>query len=389
MPTASQPSVDLAFALHSQADAHYAAGRYDEALKGFLGAAKLNPASPVLPFNAGNTLRVLGRFEEAMACYDQAIALQPDFAIAHHNKAFCRLLLGDFAAGFRDYEWRKACPTFDDPRYGLGRAWTGQSLRGRSLLIYPELFQGDLIQFCRYAVLAERRGASVRLAAPRAMHALLRTLSPTIRLAPEDAPPARGEFHCALMSLPHLLGTTLESIPAQPYLKAEPDRVARWRAQIGPAGLKVGVAWQGSTAPYALPLQRSFPLKALEPLAGLAGVRLISLQKHNGLDQLATLPPGMEVETLGEDFDPGPDAFLDTAAAMTCCDLFITPDTSVAHLAGALGVRSWIALPQVADWRWLAGRDDSPWYPSTRLFRQAVRGDWGGVFAAMAAALTA
>src|SRR5690606_10248546 len=153
--------------------------------------------------------------------------------------------------------------------------------------------------------------------------------------------------------------------------------------RIGHHGFKIGIAWQGS----ALAVQRSFPLAAA--VAGLGrtpGVRLISLQKHNGLEQLDPLAPGA-VETLGEDFDPGPDAFLDTAAAMSCCDLFVTPDTSVVHVAGALGVRTWLALPFVGDWRWLEEQADTPWYPSVRIFRQPAPGDWASVFGAMAAAL--
>jgi hypothetical protein len=189
------------------------------------------------------------------------------------------------------------------------------------------------------------------------------------------------------MSLPHGLGTTLQALPSQPYLRAEPARIAHWREVIGPENVKVGVIWQGSTAPYALPLQRSFPLAALAGLAALPHVRLISLQKVNGLDQLAGLPPGMTVQDLGEAFDPGPDAFVDTAAAMSCCDLVITPDTSVAHLAGALGVNAWLALPAVADWRWMSDRNDSPWYPTMRIFRQSVPGDWTQVLADMAQAL--
>jgi len=149
------------------------------------------------------------------------------------------------------------------------------------------------------------------------------------------------------------------------------------------------VVWQGSVQPYALPLARSFPLAMLRGVGALPGVRLISLQKVNGLEQLASLPDGMAVETLGEDFDPGPDLFVDTAAAMAACDLVITPDTSTAHLAGALGVPTWVALPYVADWRWLMGRSYSPWYPGARLFRQQERGVWEGVFAEMADALRA
>lgn len=384
-PTTPDLSAKLAYDLHVRADAHGAAGRFEEALADYQRAAKLVPTGPVYPFNAGNVLRSLGRADEAVSAYDQAIAIQPDFAIAHHNRAFCLLQLGQLAEGFEAYEWRRSCPTFDDPRYKLGRQWTGQALRGKRLYIWPELYQGDMIQFSRYAALAAAAGAKVTLAAPPAMHALLRSLGPRVTLISDTAKPPAFDYQCALMSLPRYFGTTLDSIPRAPHLAADPARVAKWRERIGGEGLKIGVAWQGSTAPYALPLQRSFPLRELSPIAALPAVRLISLQKVNGLEQLDALPDGMKVETLGDEFDPGPQAFVDTAAAMMACDLFITPDTSVAHLAGALGVRTWVALPYVADWRWFMDRSDSPWSPATRLYRQTRRGEWSDVFAAMAA----
>jgi len=229
-------------------------------------------------------------------------------------------------------------------------------------------------------------GARVILGAPRAMHALLSTMSPTLVLADADAPAPDYDYQAALMSLPALFGTSIEAIPAGPrYLACEPERAARWRARIGEHGAKIGIAWQGS----AQATQRSFPLAvAAERLAAIRGVRLISLQKGNGLDQLAALPSGM-VEDLGPDFDAGPDLFVDTAAAMTCCHLFITPDTSVVHVAGGLGVRTWLAVPTPGDWRWMDGRADTPWYPSVTVVRQPAPGDWAGVFDAMAAEIGA
>jgi len=370
-------------------NALYGLGRFEEALASYDRAFVLEPNASVTHFNRGNTLRVLKRFEDAIDSYDAAIAFNPQMAMAHHNRALCLLHLGELEAGFRAYEWRRRCPTFDDPRYALDRAWTGEEdLAGKTLFIFPELFQGDLIQFCRYARMAERRGARVLLAAPENMHALLQTLSPRIQLLPEAAVPLEFDLQSPLMSLPMAFGTTLETLPDEVcYLSADPSRVARWRERIGSEGFRIGVVWQGSTLPYSIPLQRSYPLAALEPISRLPDVRLISLQKHNGLDQLSRLPSGMTVETLGEDFDPGPDAFVDTAAAMTCCDLLIAMDTSVAHLAGALGVRTWVALPYVADWRWLVDRSDCPWHPSLQVFRQGERGEWASVFADMEAAL--
>lgn len=379
---------DDAAAHRGAANALYALGRFEQALAAYDRAIALGPDASIALFNRGNTLRVLKRFEAAIESYDAAIALNPDMAIAHHNRALCLLHLGQLEAGFRAYESRRGAPTFEDPRYRLNRPWAGEDLEGKTLFIFPELFQGDLIQFCRYARMAERRGARVILAAPGNMHRLLRSLSPTIELIAGDATPPRYDIQAALMSLPMLFGTTLATLPEEvDYLAPEPARVDHWKARIGPGGFRIGVVWQGSTLPYSIPLQRSFPLAALRGVAAIPDVRLISLQKHNGLDQLAHLPPGMAVETLGADFDPGPDAFVDTAAAMACCDLVIAMDTSVAHLAGALGVRTWVALPYVADWRWLVEGADCPWYPSLRLFRQHVRGEWSNVFADMEQAL--
>jgi hypothetical protein len=181
------------------------------------------------------------------------------------------------------------------------------------------------------------------------------------------------------MSLPLAFGTDGTSIPGEvPYLRAEPDRAARWRERVGERGFKIGICWQGR--PGKEDRGRSFPLAALAGVARLAGVRLISLHQGDGSAQLSGLPAGMRVETLGEDFDAGPDAFLDTAAVMTLCDLVVTSDTAIAHLAGALGITTWLALMALPDWRWLLDRSDTPWYPTMRLFRQKTRGEWEPVF---------
>lgn len=365
---------------------HDRAGRHAEALEAFRAALVLNPREAILHFNVGNALRNLGRTAEAVAAYDEALALAPNFAIAHHNRATCRLKLGDLAGGFREYEWRKACPGFvEDARYKLPRPWRGEDLRGKRLFVYGELFQGDIMQFSRYAALAAQLGGAVTLSAPASMHALLRTVTPSLTLTDIDAPAPDYDYQSAMMTLPALFGTSLETVPAvHGYFRAEPARVARWRERIDADGVKVGIAWHGS--PRAV--QRSFPVaEAAAALRRAPGVRLISLQKHAGLEQLEALAPGT-VETLGDDFDPGPDAFVDTAAAMVCCDLFITPDTSVVHVAGGLGVPTWLALNTPGDWRWFdESRRDTPWYPSVRIFRQRTAGDWAGVFEDMAAEL--
>ena len=201
-----------------------------------------------------------------------------------------------------------------------------------------------------------------------------------------DRPP-EGEFfdaQIAISSLPYAFGTQLKTIPAAvPYLAAEPALRDRWAKRIGPDGFRIGVVWQGNPDPEA-DRARSMPLAAFAPLARISGVRLISLQKGAGEEQLTSRPRSMRVETLGVDFDAGADAFVDTAATMTCLDLVVSCDTSVAHLAGALAIPVWVALKKDAEWRWLTERADSPWYPTMRLFRQLHRGVWSDVFEAMA-----
>lgn len=392
-PTEALAAYDRALALDSGRSAtHVGRGtllseqwRLDEALAAFDAAVACDPDYVIAHFNRGVTLRKLHRIDDAIAANRTVIALQPDFAKAHHQLAICLLQQGRLAEGFEEYEWRRRTVENADPRYALPSPWNGEDLAGKTLFVFHELYLGDMIQFCRYARLAELAGGRVILAAPPMLHALLRTLSPTIELIPAPDTPPHYDYQCPLLSLPRAFRSAIAAMT--PYLAAEPARARRWREHLGSDGFRIGVCWQGSTLPYADVMQRSFPLAELAPLIDArADVRLISLQKYSGLDQLKTLPPALRVETV-DAFDEGADAFVDTAALMAACDLIITADTSVAHLAGALGTPVWVALPRLADWRWLEDRDDSPWYPSMRLFRQQRPGDWPAVFGAMAKAL--
>jgi hypothetical protein len=249
--------------------------------------------------------------------------------------------------------------------------WTGDDLGDRALLVQPEQGLGDIIQFARY--LPSIRGR-VGFAAPAKLRRLLSS-NPAMPLATLS----RYDVTAPLLSLPARMHTPPADVP---YLFAEPDRVAAWRTRIGENGLRVGIAWQGFSGRFE-DRGRSIPLTAFVPLAQ-PGVRLISLQKGEGEAQIASA--GFAIETFPK-LDDGPDAFLDTAAMMTALDLIVTSDTSIAHLAGALGIPVWVALRLVPDWRWLLERSDSPWYPTMRLFRQSTDGDWAPVFAAMAQAL--
>jgi hypothetical protein len=243
---------------------------------------------------------------------------------------------------------------------------------------------GDTIHFVRYAALAQQRGARVVLAAQAPLVRLLsESLTPPADavIGKDDAPPPY-DYQIASMSLPLAFGTTAETAPATvPYLKADPARTAAWKEKLGARGFKIGICWRGGRP--GNDMGRTFPLALLATIATLPGVRLISLQKGEGEAQLDSLPPGMVVETLGDDFDAGHNAFLDTVAVMAACDLIISCDTSIAHLAGALARPLWMATKLVPEWRWLLHRTDSVWYPTVRLFRQQAVGDWSGAFAAM------
>jgi hypothetical protein len=259
--------------------------------------------------------------------------------------------------------------------------WQGEDLAGRDIVVYGEFHFGDIIQFVRFLPLLSRRGAKVSLACHNKLTRLFRALKPNVSFLDPSEARRPFDFQCALMSLPLWLGIELSSVPNQtPYLAAEENLVIHWKNKVGARGFKIGIAWEGR--PQRAVDRRKFALAEFAPLARIPGVRLISLQKEFGVEQLEELPAGLTVETLGE-FDDGPDAFIDTAAVMESLDLIVTSDTSIAHLAGALGRPTWVALKNVPDWRWLLDRDDSPWYPTLRLFRQETSGDWTSVLANM------
>jgi tetratricopeptide (TPR) repeat protein len=356
-----------------------------EALASFDRAIALNPGVASFHYNRGNALRELNRIDEAIASYDAAIACDPDYSKAIANRSICLLTNGEWKDAWPAYEHRDR--TFS--RAFATRPWLGEeSITGKRLLIHPELFLGDLIQFCRYAKCAADKGAHVFLAAPRTLHALLGTLGWGIELVDADTTPARFDLHTPLMSLPLAFGTGLDNVPADvPYLHADAARVAKWRKRMGARGFNIGVCWRGRQTDNAGRLHRSFPVEHLRRLAEIPGVSLVSLQKFDERD-LETTPPGdFPILSFGEELDSGPDAFLDTAAMMASLDLVIAADTAVAHLAGALARPTWIVLPEVADWRWLRDRNDSPWYPTARLFRQKMRGEWTALFTDVKAAL--
>ena len=268
----------------------------------------------------------------------------------------------------------------------LSRFYGEADLAGRTILVHWEQGLGDTIQFCRYIEEFNKRGARVLFAPQRKLRGLMLGLKAPFEMVDANDLGLTFDFHIPLLSAPYAFKTDFSSIPGQePYLKVRPDRIENWWNEMGSEGLKIGICWQGSTG--RIDAGRSFSVHEFYGLSRMPGVRLISLHKGEGESQLRGLPDGMKVETLGPDYDAGPDAFLDAAGAIACCDLVITSDTAIAHLAGALGLPTWVALKTFPDWRWLQDRDDCPWYPTMRLFRQKSPGDWRGVFEEMEEAL--
>lgn len=371
---------DYAEALANRGAPLHALKRFDEALASYDEAVLINSDSAEAFYNRGNTLKEIKRFDEALASYDRAITIKSDYGEAYWNKALLLLGLGNFQDGLRLYEWRKKKENKIADRAFSKQLWLGsEEISGKTLLVHWEQGLGDTLQFCRYIPLLIEKGARVLFAPHTPLKKITSNLGSACRIVDLGDRSLEFDYHCPLLSLPFAFKTDLESIPNNiPYLSADQDLVATWKEKIGGKGLKIGICWQGSTG--KVDAGRSFPLQKLKELSQIAGVRLISLHKGAGESQLDELRDGMSVETLGADFDSGPDAFLDTAAVMKCCDLVITSDTAVAHLAGALGVKTWVALKFVPDWRWMFDGETSPWYPTMRLFRQESPGDWDEVF---------
>lgn len=347
-----------------------------EALMSCERAIALEPGHADAWYNRANALRALNRHGEAVASYERALALDPAHASAHWNLADCLLLLGDFERGWREYEWRWKLPHRQGRRNFAQPLWLGaQPVEGRTVLLHAELGLGDTLQFCRYATELARRGAKVVLEVQDSLVPLLRSLEGVSEVVPQGAPLPPFDCHCPLLSLPLAFRTDLDNLPAKiPYLRCDAARARAWQARLGRRERpRVGLVWRGSTK--LRNDRRSMALADLLPLAG-DWAEWVSLQKEVGPADarlLSSRPDIRRVESELRDF-------ADTAALVELMDLVVTVDTSVAHVAGALGKPVWILLPWGShDWRWLVDREDSPWYPSARLFRQTADGDWAGV----------
>lgn len=329
----------------------------------------------------------MGQIDEAIAAYRRALALNRGLAEAHNSLGLALLLQGEFLPGWDEYEWRWKMKDFPSPQRNLDQVqWTGQPLEGRTLLLHAEQGIGDTLQFIRYLPLIRRLGASIIVECPSELQRLIRPIASGHRVGVTGQPLPPFELHCPLMSLPRVFGTMLDSIPREiPYLRADADDIQTWKDRLGEdlPSLKVGLAWAGSPN-HAEDRYRSIALDRLGPLGQVPGIRFVSLQKGHAATQTNKLPHGMQLIDISEEIND----FADTAALIANLDLVIAVDTAVAHLAGAMGAPVWVLLPFAPDWRWMLDREDSPWYPTMRLFRQPLRGDWDSVIARVVRALS-
>ena len=394
-------SFDRAIELRpAYADAHcnrgaalHALKRYDQALAACDRCIALQPDHAQAHCNRGVTLQDLMRCDEALASYDRALALQPDFAGAHNNAALCRLLVGDYERGWREHEWRWQTDQFAGERRSFPQPlWLGSGeIEGKTILVYAEQGFGDTLQFCRYVPLIAARGARVVLEVQRPLQEVMRTLEGAAQVISRGEPPPAFDLHCPLLSLPLALRTRLDTIPAcTPYLAAPLDKVRAWRDRLGGHGKRrVGLVWAGNPRKELancnlIDAIRSMEFAQLGPLLELPGCEFYSLQKgDDAVAQLRSSPVRQRVVDWADDLHD----FSDTAALVENLDLVIAVDTAVAHLAGALNKPVWLLNRYSTCWRWLLDREDSPWYPTARLFRQDVDRRWDGVVARVCAAL--
>lgn len=367
--------------------AYWYQGRFDHAAGAYRRAIELTPEMAEAHNNLGNVLRDQGRFDEALASYRQAEELKPNYCDPHWNQSLVWLVQGDLERGWAEYEWRWQLKNFKR-RQCPQPLWDGSPLAGRTILLAAEQGLGDTLQFIRYAPLVRQRGAKVLAEVQKPLRRLLGSMTGVDRWLIQGEAMPQFDVYAPLLSLPRLLGTTLANVPADvPYLHAEATLVDHWREEIASLpGFKIGISWQGSPA-NRTDRGRSIPLECFEALARVPGITLVSLQKGLGSEQIAAVADRFQVIDFGKRLDEESGPFMDTAAVMRHLDLVVTCDSSLAHLAGALGVRVWIGLMLSPDWRWLLKRDDSPWYPTARLFRQTTVGDWPEVFECMAAEL--
>lgn len=376
---------DYAEAYSNRGNAFQELKQFDAAIASYDKAVSLKPEDHLAQFNRGIALQQLNKFDEALACYDKAIAARPNFPDACWNKSLALLTGGNYLDGWPLYEWRWQVSKFAAAKRNfIHPLWLGQeSLAGKTILLHSEQGLGDTIQFCRYIPLISDLGARVILEAEPPLTGLLKEITGLSEVFAKGSSLPEFDCHCPLMSLPLALKTELNTIPCtRRYLKSDPSKSAHWKSRLGEKmNPLVGLVWSGNIT-HSNDRNRSILLSDL--IRHLpAGISFVSLQKDVRDADKSTLESNAEILHLGDELND----FADTAALCDLMNVVISVDTSVAHLNGALGNPTWVLLPFSPDWRWMLDRDDSPWYPDLRLFRQPNPDDWSGAFEKLNSAL--
>lgn len=355
-------------------------GYYEEATNFFERALQIKPDYAMAYYNLGNIFYFKGQFKEAKHFYEKVISIDPEYADAHWNISLINLLLGNFKEGWKGYEWRLKLDGLISKRDISRPLWDGSDIDGKSILIYTEQGFGDTIQFIRYIPVVAERGAKVILECQKELVPLLQNVKGIYRILENNSPLPESEFdlYCPLLSLPLIFDTTIENISSRiPYINADHSLAEKWHKKImvNSSKLKIGIAWSGNPELLKPYYNRSCSLEVFSPLGQLHDVTFYSLQKGEAMHQAKNLPDGMQIiDYTDEIYD-----FSDTAAFIENLDLIISIDTAIAHLSGALGKPVWTMIPFIPDWRWMLNREDSPWYPTMKLFRQPSPGDWESV----------
>jgi len=360
---------------YNLAIAHRLLFRYEEAVAPLERALASRPTSETALKAAAQNFANLGLHQNALRVLETALRIKPDDSNLHGMRAISFLALGKLAEGFKEYEWRWQTDSFpQNRRFSHAPQWTGFDIAGQTILLHTEQGYGDAFQFIRYAPLIAKRGARVILSADKDVLAVLNTVGGIAEVVSSEQLPSKFDVQCPLLSLPRAFGTTLETIPANiPYLHAEETKIEQWkrRLEAPPGTRKIGLVWAGRPT-HPRDAERSIPLTMLQPLAAVSEARFFGLQKGKAATERIE---GFDIVPLGPDLKD----FADTAAVLGQLDLVITVDTAVAHLAGALGKPVWTLIGSFTDFRWMLDREDSPWYPTMRLFRQPRRRDWAGL----------
>lgn len=359
-------------------------GRYGEADEQFHAAIKLDPNSVNAQCNLAACLHRQGKLDQSLAVCDRAIEINPKWAGAHLNRAFTLLLQGEYEQGWQEYSWRFRCkPWSTDRRHYSRRIWDGESIKGKRVLLFKEQGFGDTLQFVRYAKNVAGRGGHVILQCQDTLAGLLAGVDGVAEVVPAGSGIPEFDVYSPLASLPAMFKTTIETIPADvPYISAAPADTEAWRERLGQSDrMRVGIVWSGNPGGLAY-RQNRLPVDVAASLLDVEGAEFYSLQVGASADDISQLDQDKII-----DLSPHLTDFSQTAAAIGEMDLVISVDTSVVHLAGAMGKDVWVLLAAVPDWRWMLDRTDSPWYPTARLFRQKNAGDWGELVGRLRGAL--